>query len=181
MSRYNFKSDPRTLGATVLLSANDSSYTGTFYHFFRINAILREFVQIQALVYTTKDRHIQQVSGIQRLETTLALICLSIAWFQEHGAGVQSGGTAGRSFYTSLGHLNETWQVMCLTLNLCIQALSRIAQDDLFLAHVMGGIGWALQSNTTRAFNSSGLIGNSPSASTSSTAAPSYVISSVAA
>lgn len=32
-------------------------------------------------------------------------------WYQEHGAGVQSGGTAGRSFYTSLGHLNETWQV----------------------------------------------------------------------
>ena len=33
------------------------------------------------------------------------------AWYQEHGAGVDSNGTAGRSFYTSLGHLNETWQV----------------------------------------------------------------------
>lgn len=33
------------------------------------------------------------------------------AWFQEHGAGVESNGTAGRSFYTSLGHLNETWHV----------------------------------------------------------------------
>lgn len=34
-----------------------------------------------------------------------------LAWYQEHGAGVQSNGTAGRSFYTSLGHLNETWAV----------------------------------------------------------------------
>jgi len=33
------------------------------------------------------------------------------AWYQEHGAGVENGGTAGRSFYTSLGHLNQTWQV----------------------------------------------------------------------
>jgi hypothetical protein len=33
------------------------------------------------------------------------------AWYQEHGAGSENGTTAGRSFYTSLGHLNETWQV----------------------------------------------------------------------
>lgn len=33
------------------------------------------------------------------------------AWYQEHGAGVDTNGIAGRSFYTSLGHLNETWQV----------------------------------------------------------------------
>lgn len=26
--RYNFKSDPRSIGAVVLLSANESSYTG---------------------------------------------------------------------------------------------------------------------------------------------------------
>jgi len=36
---------------------------------------------------------------------------LSSAWFQERGAGVETGGVAGRSFYTSLGHLNETWRV----------------------------------------------------------------------
>ncbi|THH10877.1 hypothetical protein EW145_g1030 [Phellinidium pouzarii] len=72
------------------------------------------------------------------------------AWFQEHGAGVDSGNTAGRSFYTSLGHLNETWR------------------DDLFLAHVMGGVMWTLQANTTKAFNASGLVGNSASVSGSS-------------
>ncbi|PPQ83462.1 hypothetical protein CVT25_007053 [Psilocybe cyanescens] len=65
-----------------------------------------------------------------------------IAWFQEHGAGVQEGGVAGRSFYTSLGHLNETWQ------------------NDLFLSHVLGGISWVLQANTTRGFNSSARVGN---------------------
>ena len=34
-----------------------------------------------------------------------------LAWYQEHGAGSNVGDNAGRSFYTSLGHLNETWQV----------------------------------------------------------------------
>jgi len=66
-----------------------------------------------------------------------------IAWYEEKAAGVQSGGIAGRSFYTSLGHLNETWQ------------------DDIFISHVLGGISWVLQSNTTRAYNSSATVGNS--------------------
>ncbi|KAI0329294.1 class I glutamine amidotransferase-like protein [Cubamyces sp. BRFM 1775] len=103
---YNFKSDPRSVGAVVILSANESSYNdpGT-----------RKFNQ--GTPHPT-------------------------AWFQEHGAGVDNNGTAGRSFYTSLGHLNETWQ------------------DDMFMAHVMGGVQWALQSNTTRAFNANGAVGN---------------------
>ncbi|KAJ6631009.1 trehalose utilization-domain-containing protein [Mycena sp. CBHHK59/15] len=115
---YNFKSDPRAIGATVLLAANESSYvdTGT-----------RNF-----------DQGTPHPS----------------AWFQEHGAGVESGQTAGRSFYTSLGHLNETWQ------------------DALFMAHVTGGLTWALQANTTRAFNSSALVGNS-GATTSGSSTPS--------
>jgi len=110
---YNFKSDPRAVGAIVILSANESSYTddGT-----------REFNQ--GTPHPT-------------------------AWYQDHGAGVQNG-TAGRSFYTSLGHLIETWQ------------------DDLFLAHVFGGVHWALQSNTTRAYNSSALVGNSETSISSS-------------
>jgi type 1 glutamine amidotransferase len=112
---YNFKSDPRAIGAVVVLSANESSYvdTGT-----------RNF-----------DQGTPHPS----------------AWFQEHGAGVESGAIAGRSFYTSLGHLNETWQ------------------DPLFMSHVTGGLTWALQANTTKAFNSSALVGNSgPSSSGSS-------------
>ncbi len=35
----------------------------------------------------------------------------SLAWYQEHCTDVVSSGTAVRSFYTSLGHLNETWEV----------------------------------------------------------------------
>ncbi|EJD06747.1 class I glutamine amidotransferase-like protein [Fomitiporia mediterranea MF3/22] len=114
---YNFKSDPRSVGAVVILSANESSYVDNTTHNFN-----------QGSPHPT-------------------------AWFQEHGAGVDSGSnvTAGRSFYTSLGHLNETWR------------------DDLFMAHVMGGVMWALESNTTKAFNSSGLVGNNGSATNSST------------
>ncbi|KAH9958599.1 class I glutamine amidotransferase-like protein [Russula dissimulans] len=103
---YNFKSDPRSLGAVVILSANESSYSDP-----------------GPRTYDQGTPH-------------------PTAWYQEHGAGVENEAIAGRSFYTSLGHLNQTWQ------------------DDLFLAHVVGGISWALQSNTTRAFNSSSRVGN---------------------
>ncbi|EGN99082.1 hypothetical protein SERLA73DRAFT_73646 [Serpula lacrymans var. lacrymans S7.3] len=65
-----------------------------------------------------------------------------VAWYQDQGAGVESGGIAGRSWYTSLGHCIEIWH------------------DELFLAHVLGGITWSLQSGTTRAFNSEGKVGN---------------------
>ncbi|KAI0316420.1 trehalose utilization-domain-containing protein [Amylostereum chailletii] len=117
---YNFNSDPRAVGAVVLLSANESSYT---------DPGPRKFDQ--GTPHPT-------------------------AWYQEHGAGVSSNGTAGRSFYTSLGHLNATWQ------------------DDMFVAHVMGGIQWALASNTTASTpTSSGSTAASGSASTTSNASPS--------
>ncbi|KAI0806110.1 class I glutamine amidotransferase-like protein [Irpex lacteus] len=112
---YNFKSDPRSVGATVILSANDSSY---------------------------KD------PGTRRFNQGTPH---PTAWYQEHGAGVDAGGVAGRSFYTSLGHTNDTWK------------------DKLFLGHVMGGISWAIQSGTTRATNSSALVGTSTDNSTATT------------
>lgn len=111
---YNFKSDPRSIGAIVILSANESSYTDTGERQFN-----------QGTPHPT-------------------------AWYQEHGAGVDTGITAGRSFYTSLGHLNETWM------------------DETFMAHVMGGVTWTLQSNMTKAFNTSGIVGNSDSSTSSS-------------
>ncbi|KAJ1305171.1 hypothetical protein OPQ81_000202 [Rhizoctonia solani] len=61
-----------------------------------------------------------------------------IAWYQDYAAGavMKSGGPgpgiSGRSFYSSLGHANETWM------------------DSTFMKHVMGGISWTLASNTTR-------------------------------
>ncbi|KAG6898198.1 hypothetical protein C0992_003310 [Termitomyces sp. T32_za158] len=74
---YNFKSDPRAVGAVVLLAANESSY---------IDNGIRKFNQ-----------------GTPH----------PLAWYQLHGSGANPNkqGLAGRSFYTSLGHLNETWQV----------------------------------------------------------------------
>lgn len=111
---YNFKSDPRAVGAVVVLSADESSYSDPGPRNYD-----------QGMPHPT-------------------------AWYQEHGAGVQSNGTAGRSFYTSLGHLNETWR------------------DELFLAHVLGGITWTLQANTTLAFNASAQVGNPGASSTSS-------------
>ncbi|KAF5382068.1 hypothetical protein D9615_004287 [Tricholomella constricta] len=120
--KYNFKSDPRALGATIVLAADESSY---------VDNGPRKFDQ--------GSPH-------------------PLAWFQTHGSGVgdDKKATAGRSFYTSLGHLNETWQ------------------DDLFLSHVLGGVSWTLQSHTTRATNSSALVGNpqGPSATSDSSTLP---------
>ncbi|KAL9714215.1 hypothetical protein Ac2012v2_002525 [Leucoagaricus gongylophorus] len=104
---YNFKSDPRSVGAIVVLAANESSYSD---------------------------------NGVRKFDQGVPH---PIAWYQEHGSGVDQDRPAGRSFYTGLGHLNETWK------------------DETFLSHVLGGLHWALQSNTTLAFNSQGLVGNS--------------------
>jgi len=104
---YNFRSDPRDVGATVILTADETSYEDTG---------VRKF--------NHGEPH-------------------PIAWYQERGAGVQPGGTAGRSWYTGLGHGPETWT------------------DKLFLAHVLAGIQWAVQSGTTKFSNPAALVGNS--------------------
>ncbi|CAE6491828.1 unnamed protein product [Rhizoctonia solani] len=65
-----------------------------------------------------------------------------IAWYQERGAGAEDPLKAGRSFYTSLGHLNSTWEA------------------ETFLEHVLGGITWALDSNTTLWRNPKGEVGS---------------------
>ncbi|KAG8744000.1 hypothetical protein FRC10_010979 [Ceratobasidium sp. 414] len=59
-----------------------------------------------------------------------------IAWVQEYEAGgvasANGAGNVGRSFYSSLGHLNSTWQ------------------NPVFMKHVLGGLIWTFGSNTTR-------------------------------
>ncbi|KAG9083353.1 hypothetical protein FRC06_004578, partial [Ceratobasidium sp. 370] len=59
-----------------------------------------------------------------------------IAWIQEYEAGgvasSDGAGVVGRSFYSSLGHLNQTWQ------------------NPVFMKHVLGGLTWTFGSNTTR-------------------------------
>ncbi|QRW17739.1 class I glutamine amidotransferase-like protein [Rhizoctonia solani] len=110
---YNFRSDPRSIGAKILLSVDPSSYTDTHIR-----------------TYDQGSPH-------------------PIAWYQERGAGAADGSTAGRGFYTSLGHLESTWT------------------DQIFLMHVLGGIQWALASNTTRAMNPNGQVGAVPSSTSS--------------
>ncbi|KAH7884676.1 ThuA-like domain-containing protein [Phlebopus sp. FC_14] len=105
---YNFQSDPRAVGAKVLLIADESSYSDP---------------------------------GERKFDHGTPH---PIAWYQEHGAGADPGSIAGRSWYTGLGHCTEIWS------------------DELFLGHVLGGITWTLGSNTTRAFNSNGKVGNAP-------------------
>ncbi|KAH9939514.1 ThuA-like domain-containing protein [Amylocystis lapponica] len=107
---YNFRSDPRSVGATVILTADETSY---------------------------EDK------GVRKFDHGHPH---PVAWFQEHGAGVQPGGTAGRSWYTSLGHGPETWE------------------NKLYVAHVLAGIQWAVQSGTTKVSNPAALVGNSASA-----------------
>ncbi|KAL0954650.1 hypothetical protein HGRIS_003602 [Hohenbuehelia grisea] len=124
---YNFKSDPRSVGAVVVLSVDESTYTDT----------------------TTK--RFDQGSPHPT------------AWYQEHGAGVEVGGTAGRSFYTSLGHTNETWE------------------DEIFMSHVLGGVSWVLASNTTKATNASAQVGNAASSSGASGASGASPSSNTAA
>jgi hypothetical protein len=70
--RYNFKSDPRSLGAVVLLSANESSYTGPC----SIRGIqLRSpaHSQTPARASTTRARRIRPVRGDTHSYLTLAL------------------------------------------------------------------------------------------------------------
>lgn len=73
-----------------------------------------------------------------------------VAWYQDRGASAQNGSAAGRRFYTSSGHLNETWQeVLAYAYWNTVPYIS--SRGELFLSHVLGGITWALDSGKTKA------------------------------
>ncbi|WVR07679.1 hypothetical protein IAU60_004721 [Kwoniella sp. DSM 27419] len=120
---YHFRSNPRDLGAQVLLTVDESSYvnngssTGSYP--------------------SMGDPH-------------------PIAWYidspQSAQPLAQSVEKAGRSFYTSLGHLNSTWQ------------------DETFMNHVMSGLKWALDGASTKAYGV-GLVGNGSGSGNGSTSA----------
>ncbi|PVF98111.1 class I glutamine amidotransferase-like protein [Serendipita vermifera] len=65
-----------------------------------------------------------------------------IAWYMDKLKGTNSTGLVGRSWYTSLGHSNSSWK------------------DDTFMSHVLGGVSYVLDSNTTRARNPSATVGS---------------------
>lgn len=122
---YNFRSDPRNLpSAANVLVTNASSY---------------------------QDPGINQ-QGFRN--GTNGPVPHPLAWWREGGlldvnastdasvrgaggAGLSVSGGPGRSWYTSLGHDNSTWQL------------------DLFRGHVAGGIGWVLESSTAPSRNQS--------------------------
>jgi hypothetical protein len=100
---------------------------------------------------------------------------LALAWYQERGNGSTNRATAGRSFYTSLGHTNATWRVrssLCRPSDPCggshlnssfsadIVSNSVSCQDPLFMGHIMEGLKWTLESGTTLAFAKNGSVGN---------------------
>lgn len=81
-----------------------------------------------------------------------------IAWFIESPLSAQplmpSVSKAGRSFYTALGHDNSTWH------------------DETFVGHLMGGLKWALDGASTKAYGV-GLVGNTaPPTTSKNTTAP---------
>ncbi|PWN53764.1 class I glutamine amidotransferase-like protein, partial [Violaceomyces palustris] len=114
---YNFLSDPRAYGRQLVLSANESSYHDP--------------------VETKAQRASEQGSPHP------------LAWWKEgslmdpadHRVGgmtddnstsLRASGGDGRSFYTALGHSNETWM------------------DETFQKHFLGGLFWVLNSTTIK-------------------------------
>jgi hypothetical protein len=87
----------------------------------------------------------------------------SPAWCQFAGAGANpvlpDAPGAGRSFYTSLGHLNSTWE------------------NDVFISHVMNGLMWALEGGTTKAYRDDALVGNASRSGNGTTTAGSAGVS----
>ncbi|WWC72006.1 uncharacterized protein I206_105965 [Kwoniella pini CBS 10737] len=117
---YYFRSNPRDNGAVVLLSVDETSYVNN----------------------GTSSGNYPSMGDPH-----------PIAWYIDSPLSSQplSQGISkpGRSFYTSLGHLNSTWQ------------------DETFINHVMSGLKWALDGASTKAYGI-GLVGNGNNNETSS-------------
>lgn len=109
---YNFRSDPRAIGAKLLLSVDESSY-----------------VDNGTRNYNQGTPH-------------------PIGWYQDLSTG-------GRSWYSSLGHLNETWRT------------------SLFQQHILGGIQWTLNILATNATTSTASSPSSASSTSSSSSSSS--------
>ncbi|WWC91699.1 uncharacterized protein L201_006645 [Kwoniella dendrophila CBS 6074] len=109
---YHFRSNPRDNGAVVLMSVDESSYVNN----------------------GTSTGNYPPMGDPH-----------PIAWYIEAPLSAQPLGSgvdkAGRSFYTSLGHLNSTWQ------------------NETYINHVMSGLKWALDGASTKAYGV-GIVGN---------------------
>lgn len=117
---YNFLSDPRDLGATVLLSPNQSTYWDEIQSLEERNKIQGSPHPIAWYREGNLLTHPSHTTLGGGLDNTKAAI----------RKGTQGSGGDGRSWYTSLGHTHACW-----------------SQDD-FLQHVLGGVQWVLASDS---------------------------------
>ncbi|RSH78231.1 uncharacterized protein EHS24_002695 [Apiotrichum porosum] len=128
---YYFRSDPRSVGATVLMTVDESSYVNN---------------GTSTGSYPSMDDPHPIAWYIESPESALPL--------------ADGAPKAGRSFYTSLGHLNSTWE------------------NSTFIEHVFGGLTWALDGASTKAYgvglvgNANGTVSNSTNTTVSASTAP---------
>ena len=145
--RYNFKSDPRNVGAVVILAADESTYTSSTLPLFCVKIELKAGCR-SCITHVQPGRAPSDRCAVSSRKYSVRLPAHQrrIVWYQDRGAGAQSVGLAGRSFYTSLGTRTKLGRYGTNWLE-----VSRLIclQDELFLSHVFGEIAWVLDSGTT--------------------------------
>lgn len=116
---YNFQSNPRDVGAHILLSPDESTYWDKIQ-----SSSYREKIQGRHPLawyregnLLTDPAHITIGGGLDNVRADVR-------------KGTQGKGGDGRSWYTALGHTHAVWQ-----------------KDD-FLQHILGGIQWVLDSTS---------------------------------
>lgn len=124
---YNYQSDPRDLGATILLGADESTYWDKIQpqsERAKVQGSPHPIAWYREGNLLTAPAHHTLGGG---LDNTRAAI----------QKGIAGSGGAGRSWYTGLGHTHACWQ-----------------KDD-FLQHVWGGVAWVLDSPSIASNNAS--------------------------
>lgn len=81
----------------------------TLYHATALGILI--FIGLQDNTTRNYDQGSPHPTGILHVRCISKMLTL-IFYSLVSGAWVQSGGAPGRSFYTSLGNLNETWKVI---------------------------------------------------------------------
>ncbi|KAF8600107.1 class I glutamine amidotransferase-like protein [Ceratobasidium sp. AG-I] len=134
---YSFTTDPRSFGAEVIMTVDPTSYQESLVSPSKTDLRRDGGFRIRAA------RAQSATASAATAKATGQGTPHPIAWYQDHGAGASSAAVAGRSWYTSLGHSNTTWQT------------------ELFLQHVMSGITWTFGSGMTKVSgNSSAVVGS---------------------
>ncbi|PWN28115.1 class I glutamine amidotransferase-like protein, partial [Jaminaea rosea] len=116
---YNFFSNPKDLGATVGVAADESTYWDEIQP-------LKERAKLQGSPHPISWWREGELLSAPKSKLGGGLDNLR----KDIRKGIQGSGGAGRSWYTGLGHTSACWK-----------------KDD-FLQHVWGGLTWVLDSTT---------------------------------